>query len=91
MLDSTVKPRFTAVFGGGGGGGQGNIRGKSGSAVNQGFVWLTICMLSPIWGKGNGSGISDFECNPFSCISNQLILISPFISLDNRWPINSLS
>ena len=38
--------------------GQGNIRGKSGSAVNRGFVWFTLCMFSPIWGKGNGRGIS---------------------------------
>ena len=29
--------------------GQGNIRGKSGSAVNRGFVWFTLCMFSPIW------------------------------------------
>ena len=25
--------------------GQGNIRGKSGSAVNRGFVWFTLCIL----------------------------------------------
>ena len=31
--------------------GQGNIRGKSGSAVNRGFVWIKLCMFSPIWGK----------------------------------------
>ena len=44
---------------------QGNIRGKSGSAVNRGFVWFTItlCMFSPIWGKGNGRGISGFAIN----------------------------
>ena len=43
--------------------GQGNIRGKSGSAVNRGFVWFTLCMFSPIWGKGNGRGISRFAVN----------------------------
>ena len=43
--------------------GQGNIRIKSGSAVNQGFVWFTLCMFSPIWGKGNGRGISGFAVN----------------------------
>ena len=44
--------------------GQGNIRGKSGSAVNRGFVWFTLsCMFSPIWGKGNGRGISGFAVN----------------------------
>ena len=31
--------------------GQGNIRGKSGSAVNRGFVWFTLCMFSPIFGE----------------------------------------
>ena len=45
----TVKPRFTAVFG-----------GKETSAVNRGFVWFTLCTFSPIWGKGNGRGISGF-------------------------------
>ena len=40
-----------------------NIRGKSGSAVNRGFVWFTLCMFSPIWGKGNGRGISGFAVN----------------------------
>ena len=43
--------------------GQGNIRGKSGSAVNRGFVWFTLCMFSPIWGKENGRGISGFAVN----------------------------
>ena len=43
--------------------GQRNIRGKSGSAVNRGFLWLTLCMFSPIWGKGNGRGISGFAVN----------------------------
>ena len=43
--------------------GKGNIRGKSGSAVNRGFVWFTLCMFSPIWGKGNGRGISGFAVN----------------------------
>ena len=43
--------------------GQGNIRGKSGSAVNRGFVWFTLCMFSPIWGKDNGRGISGFAVN----------------------------
>ena len=43
--------------------GQGNICGKSGSAVNRGFVWFTLCMFSPIWGKGNGHGISVFAVN----------------------------
>ena len=43
--------------------GQGNIRGKSGSAVNRGFVWFTLCMFSPTWGKGNGRGISGFAVN----------------------------
>ena len=43
--------------------GQGNIRGKSGSAVNRGFVWFTLCMFSPKWGKGNGRGISGFAVN----------------------------
>ena len=43
--------------------GQGNIRGKSGSAVNRGFVWFKLCMFSPIWGKGNGRGISGFAVN----------------------------
>ena len=43
--------------------GQGNNRGKSGSAVNRGFVWFTLCMFSPIWGKGNGRGISGFAVN----------------------------
>ena len=42
---------------------QGNNRGKSGSAVNRGFVWFTLCMFSPIWGKGNGRGISGFAVN----------------------------
>ena len=46
-----------------GGWGKGNIRGKSGSAVNRGFVWFTLCILSPIWGKGNGCGISGFAIN----------------------------
>ena len=45
--------------------GQGNIRDKSGSAVNRGFVWLTLCMFSPIWGKGNGRGISGFAVITF--------------------------
>ena len=43
--------------------GKGNIRSKSGSAVNQGFVWFTLCMFSPIWGKGNGRGTSGFAVN----------------------------
>ena len=43
--------------------GQGNIRGISGSAVNQGFVWFTLCLFSPFWGKGNGRGISGFAVN----------------------------
>ena len=43
--------------------GQGNNRGKSGSAVNRGFVWFTLCLFSPIWGKGNGRGISGFAVN----------------------------
>ena len=43
--------------------GQGNIRGKSGSAVNRGFVWFTLCMFSPIWRKGKGWGISGFAVN----------------------------
>ena len=43
--------------------GKGNIRGKSGSAVNRGFVWFTLCIFSPIWGKGNGRGISGFAVN----------------------------
>ena len=43
--------------------GKGNIRGKSGSAVNRGFVWFTLCMFNPIWGKGNGRGISGFALN----------------------------
>ena len=43
--------------------GQGNTRGKSGSAVNRGFVWFTLCMFSPICGKGNGRGISGFAVN----------------------------
>ena len=43
--------------------GQGNIRGKSGSAVNRGFVWFKLCMFSPIWGQGNGRGISGFAVN----------------------------
>ena len=43
--------------------GQGIIRGKSGSAVNRGFVRFTLCMFSPIWGKGNGRGISGFAVN----------------------------
>ena len=43
--------------------GQGNIRGKSVSAVNRGFVWFTLCMFSPIWGKGNGRGIWGFAVN----------------------------
>ena len=43
--------------------GQGNIRGNSGSAVNRGFVWFTLCMFSPFWGKGNGRGISGFAVN----------------------------
>ena len=53
--------------------GQGNIRGKSGSAVNRGFVWFTLRMFSPIgerkWpryigvcGK-SGRGKSGFYCN----------------------------
>ena len=43
--------------------GQGNVSGKSGSAVNRGFVWFTLCVFSPIWGKGNGRGISGFAVN----------------------------
>ena len=43
--------------------GQGNIRGKSGSVVNRGFVWFTLCMFSPIWARGNGRGISGFAVN----------------------------
>ena len=43
--------------------GKGIIRGKSGSAVNRGFVWFTLCMFSPIWGEGNGRGISGFAVN----------------------------
>ena len=43
--------------------GKGNIHGKSGSAVNRGFVWFTLCMFSPIWGEGNGRGISGFAVN----------------------------
>ena len=43
--------------------GQGNIRGKSGSAVNRGFVLFTLCMFSPIWGKWNSRGISGFAVN----------------------------
>ena len=40
--------------------GQAKTRGKSGSAVNRGFVWFTLCMFSPIWGEGNGRSISGF-------------------------------
>ena len=40
---------------------KGNIRGKSGFAVNRGFVCLH--MVSPIWGKGDGRGISGFVVN----------------------------
>ena len=43
--------------------GKGNIRGKLWSAVNQGFVWFTLCMFSPIWGEGNGRSISGFAVN----------------------------
>jgi len=43
--------------------GKGNICGKSGSAVNRGFVWFTSFMFSPIWGKGNGSGKLGFAVN----------------------------
>ena len=43
--------------------GQAKTRGKSGSAVNRGFVWFTLCMFSPIWGEGNGRGISGFAVN----------------------------
>ena len=52
QYSSTVKPLFTAVFG-----------GKEISAVNRGFVLFTLCMFSPIWGKGNGRGISGFAVN----------------------------
>ena len=31
--------------------GQAKTRGKSGSAVNRGFVWFTLCIFSLIWGK----------------------------------------
>ena len=37
--------------------------GMETSAVNRGFVWFTLCMFSPIWGKGNGRGISGFAVN----------------------------
>ena len=37
--------------------------GKETSAVNRGFLWFTLCMFSPIWGKGNGRGISGFLVN----------------------------
>ena len=37
--------------------------GKEISAVNRGFVWFTLCMFSPIWGKENGRGISGFAVN----------------------------
>ena len=59
--------------------GKGNIRGKSGSALNRGFVWFTLslCMFNPIWRKGNGlryigvcgksgRGISGFYCIHYS-------------------------
>ena len=36
---------------------------KETSAVNRGFVWFTLCMFSPIWGKGNGRNVSGFAVN----------------------------
>ena len=49
--------------------GKGNNRGKSGSAVNLGFVLFTLCMFySPIWGKGNGRGKSGRGISGFYCI-----------------------
>ena len=39
------------------------VWGKETSAVNRGFVWFTLCIFSPIWGEGNGRGISGFAVN----------------------------
>ena len=58
VINKIIFTRFsTRVWG------QGNIHGKSGSAVNQGFVWFTLCMFSPIWGKENGRCILGFAVN----------------------------
>ena len=53
--------------------GKENIRGKSGSAVNRGFVLFTLCMFSPIWGEGNGRGISGFYCTDLLTVSTTLV------------------
>ena len=57
--------------------GKGNIRGKSGSAVNRGFVWCTLCMFSPIWGERNGRGISGFNCMHLTVIMTTSSTLSP--------------
>ena len=62
ILKYSKTPIYRGVWG------QGNIRGKSGSAVNRGFVWLPLCMFSPIWGKGNGRGKSGRGKSGFYCI-----------------------
>ena len=45
MTNYSKTPIYRGVWG------QGNNRGKSGSAVNRGFVWFTLCMFSHIWGS----------------------------------------
>ena len=57
---TTVKPRFTTVFGGKE---TSAVNRGPRPAVNRGFVWFTLCTFSPIWGKGNGRGISGFAVN----------------------------
>ena len=45
------------------------VCGKETSAINQGicgtsgFCLFTLYMLSPIWGKGDGHGVSGFAIN----------------------------
>ena len=63
LLQSTTKDNYSKTPIYRGFWGQAKTRGKSGSAVDRGFVWFTLWMFSPIWGEGNGRGISGFAVN----------------------------